>query len=290
MAVLVNPSVDRLGVEHVVVHGRAAQYEVRNFRGPISIKTVRRGRAIWRTEGRPRAVAPGRYLLINELQPYDLEIDSVEMVETFCLFFRHGFVEDVCRAMRCDDTLLLTEPLAAGVSPLFETIEGTSPSMHGLLSEIERRAGDMSDCTDLLADLVFALLTHNAELQAAAAHAPGSRAATRCEIVRRVLIGRDRIESDFDERLSLEEIASTASMSPFHFHRSFRRVFGSTPLEHLTRLRLEHAQRMLRETEQPIQEIALAVGFESLPSFTTLFRRRVGDTPGGYRAKHRKIR
>jgi AraC-like DNA-binding protein len=105
-----------------------------------------------------------------------------------------------------------------------------------------------------------------------------------------VLRGRDFIESNWTGRITLEEIAAAAAMSPYHFHRSFRRTIGETPLACLTRLRLEAAASKLRLTDEPVQDICTAIGFESLPSFTHRFHSRFGCAPGRYRRIFRKIR
>ena len=69
--------------------------------------------------------------------------------------------------------------------------------------------------------------------------------------------------------------------------RTFRQLFHQTPYQYITARRLELARRLLAETERPISEICLAVGFESLGSFSWLFRRKVGVAPSEYRQQHR---
>ena len=72
-------------------------------------------------------------------------------------------------------------------------------------------------------------------------------------------------------------------MSPFHFIRLFRRVYKQTPHQYLIRQRIAKAKELLRTTDLPITEICMAVGFESLGSFSTLFRKVAGISPSAYR-------
>jgi AraC-like DNA-binding protein len=70
--------------------------------------------------------------------------------------------------------------------------------------------------------------------------------------------------------------------------RRFDRTFGSTPHAYLTHLRLERAKQLLSGDELSVTEICGAVGFESLGSFSTLFARRVGESPLRYRQSLRR--
>ncbi|HUO84731.1 MAG TPA: AraC family transcriptional regulator [Thermoanaerobaculia bacterium] len=286
----VNPPGAVLGHEHVILRGVGRDYCVRGFEGPLSIKTVRRGRALWRTASGERILEPGRDLILNRAQRYDIQVDSDSVVETFCVFFRHGFAEEVARGWRETAESLLDDPAPAGTLELIETIETTPAAIAELLTQIEKAASVHADADDLLTDLVEALVARDGGLRGLAFRARAARASTRGEILRRVLRGRDRIDSSWDESLTLDEMAASAGMAPHHFHRSFRRIFGMTPLEYRTRIRIEAARRRLEEGDEPVQDICVAVGFESVTSFTHLFRVHCGISPGCYRAAFRRIR
>ena len=100
---------------------------------------------------------------------------------------------------------------------------------------------------------------------------------------RHLLRARDLVDSRYAERLDLQRLAREAHVSARHFSRSFRRVFGETPYQYLLSRRLERARHLLRTTEMPIAEICLEVGFTSIGSFTTTFRRHVGVSPTTFR-------
>ncbi|WP_067934255.1 bifunctional transcriptional activator/DNA repair enzyme AdaA [Alicyclobacillus kakegawensis] len=87
--------------------------------------------------------------------------------------------------------------------------------------------------------------------------------------------------------LRLGDIARELAVSPYHLHRVFRRVAGTTPAAYLLQTRVEAAKRALvTECGRPITDIALAVGFQSASHFSTTFRRVVGCSPSRYRALH----
>jgi AraC-like DNA-binding protein len=68
---------------------------------------------------------------------------------------------------------------------------------------------------------------------------------------------------------------------------AFKREFGETPHRYLQRRRIERAADLLRESDRPVTEIALDVGFGSLSWFTTAFTEVMGEPPTAYRDRHR---
>jgi AraC-like DNA-binding protein len=72
-------------------------------------------------------------------------------------------------------------------------------------------------------------------------------------------------------------------VSESHFARSFKAAFGETPHRYLLRRRMERAKALLRAGELSVTEVCLEVGFTSLGSFSTQFRRFVGESPTAYR-------
>jgi AraC family transcriptional regulator len=94
------------------------------------------------------------------------------------------------------------------------------------------------------------------------------------------------IQRHLDEELELENLASIAAFSRFHFHRVFRGLVGESLKEHIRRLRLERAAQALKHHDGPIADIALSAGFETHESFTRAFGTMFGVSPSGYRAAH----
>ena len=91
------------------------------------------------------------------------------------------------------------------------------------------------------------------------------------------------MHDQFHEDISVSDIAAEVHISPFHFTRMFKQSTGRTPYQYLTSVRIDHAKQLLTETNSPIVEIGMAVGYESQSHFTTVFRTIVGVTPGAYR-------
>ena len=131
------------------------------------------------------------------------------------------------------------------------------------------------------------LSTHAAAAREAEA-LPALRAATREELYRRLHRARDYALASLERPLTLEELAGVACLSPNHFLRTFKQLFAVTPHQFLTARRLARARSLLAHTGRPVGEIAAAVGFESLGTFSWLFRRRVGLAPSEFRRRAHK--
>src|SRR4051794_17565761 len=88
---------------------------------------------------------------------------------------------------------------------------------------------------------------------------------------------------DLEHDVSLSSVAEAVGMSYFHFSRTFKQSMNMSPNNYLVERRIEHAKRLLGETNLPVVDIALRAGFASQSHFTTTFRKLVGATPKVFR-------
>src|ERR1700690_3770849 len=92
------------------------------------------------------------------------------------------------------------------------------------------------------------------------------------------------IYEKYSEPLSLADIANSAIVSRFHFCRTFKDAIGVTPGRFLSAIRIYQAKRLLLNTRMNVTEIALAVGYNILGSFSNHFTASVGIAPGPFRS------
>jgi AraC-like DNA-binding protein len=90
------------------------------------------------------------------------------------------------------------------------------------------------------------------------------------------------MDENYREQLNLHGISQRACLSRFHFHRLFSQVYKKTPHQYLTSKRIEKAKLLLAENKQ-VSEVCSEVGFESLGSFSVLFKKEIGFAPTFYR-------
>ena len=99
-------------------------------------------------------------------------------------------------------------------------------------------------------------------------------------VVRRL---REHIDSNIDQRISVETLAKLANLSVCYFVRAFKLSVGVTPHDYLIRRRVKRTMELLSDTDMSLSEIALAAGFADQSHCARRFRQHVGMSPRDYR-------
>jgi AraC family transcriptional regulator len=97
---------------------------------------------------------------------------------------------------------------------------------------------------------------------------------------------RDHVESAA-RRPSIDALAALCGLSRHHFMRAFRQSTGETVAKYVEAARIRRAKKMLTEGARSVTEIGIALGFPSPASFSMVFKRATGRTPGSYRGRMR---
>jgi AraC family transcriptional regulator len=269
-----------------ILHARAPVYYWQGT-GELSIKTFSGGRAHYRVGAGHHAVDETSYLVLNDGQNYAISIESRQPVESFCIFFAAGLAEDVQRNLSGEPGDLLDEPHSNDLAPIrfFEKSYAHDLILSPALLRLRRdhKNHEHEWIIEQLHSIVARLLRVHRRTRAETERLDNVRAATREELYRRVSRAGDYISAMFAEPVTLADVARAACLSPNHLLRSFRQVFGITPHQFLTERRVREAKRLLASTDLSVTEICLATGFESLGSFSSLFRKRYGVAPSQFR-------
>ncbi|WOO39294.1 AraC family transcriptional regulator [Rubellicoccus peritrichatus] len=88
---------------------------------------------------------------------------------------------------------------------------------------------------------------------------------------------------NIEENITIEEAAEHAGLKPSQFRNLFRKETGFSPIEYLTRIRIEKAKQLLIDTELSVTDVAFQLGFNTSQYFATSFRRVTGQTPRAFR-------
>jgi AraC-like DNA-binding protein len=100
-------------------------------------------------------------------------------------------------------------------------------------------------------------------------------------LYKRVVHAKLFIDRHFAEAVDLNNISDEAYFSKFHFIRIFKKIYGKTPHQYLTAVRIEEAMQLLK-LNTSVTQTCFAVGFQSMSSFSGLFKRIVGTSPSAY--------
>ncbi len=91
------------------------------------------------------------------------------------------------------------------------------------------------------------------------------------------------IDAHYSEKLTLAHLADMCHGSPYHLHRTFKRIKEMTPVEYIQQKRIDKAKELLAHSGKPIAAISAEVGVPNTPYFITLFKKTTGQTPSEYR-------
>jgi transcriptional regulator GlxA family with amidase domain len=97
----------------------------------------------------------------------------------------------------------------------------------------------------------------------------------------------EHIEARLNARLAIQELARLAGMSPASFNRAFRSQFGTSPARYVTEMRLREAARRLLQEDETIEAIAGKTGFPNRAYFSRVFKQITGESPAGFRRRHK---
>lgn len=102
-----------------------------------------------------------------------------------------------------------------------------------------------------------------------------------------VIAALDFLQTHAAEEITIEQLVSQFSISRRSFELRFKKSVGATPHQVLRQLRLDRAKRLLTETDQSVEEIALASGYSTLTNMSKAFNKELGLTPTQYRGSNR---
>lgn len=257
--------------------------------GCLSLKTVLRGEEWYNIDYHQVAVRPGQFLMLNNDQEYSCRIDGPEKAKILSIFFKEEFAYSVLRDVLCsEETLLETHTDVSGRAPeFFQTLTDIDftlqQKLQNIITALDEFGYDAHMVDEHLLFLFYDLIhKHKTDIQRTS-KVKAVKQGTRLEIYKRLCIAKDFMHSTFMDKPGLSMITNTACLSTPQLTRQFKAVFKTTPHQYLTRIRLNHAERLLKHSGMPVHEITLACGFENSSAFCRLFKKEYGVSPQNFR-------
>jgi AraC family transcriptional regulator len=269
-----------------VLRGSAAKYFWKG-EGIFSIKTFQHGFAHYNTGKGSFRVDPNTFLLLNAGTHYSIEIDQPSNVDSFCLFVDQQTMCDTFQTFPAKGDYLLDNDGEKCPVPHFFERTYPAPVLNTILNTIRKESSGFEHDPMWLKEKLFMLLSVIGGLQqtnlAEKARLPHVKKSTRDELYLRVLKAKEYIHSNYENTIELKDVSLASHLSVNHLLRCFKAVFGLTPHEYRTQLRIQRARQLLETSNIPIAEISTLLGFESSSTFSLLFKRHISVAPETYR-------
>ncbi|HVE88548.1 MAG TPA: AraC family transcriptional regulator [Burkholderiaceae bacterium] len=231
--------------------------------GPTSIRGVWRGAESCLIGRRVLCVDDDSYLVINGRREHSIVGRRRDAIESLTIFFSG----ETRRAFSDRDSF---------VEHLRPHDDVVTPCLQTLLDARRSGDGDNDWYAAQVQRLYAAIVVADDGLnRKATAFAPASLP-TRTELFRRVMTATDYVNSNYTSAVTLDDIASAASLSKYHLARLFRTLHGVSPAAYLRLKRIRAAERMIERSDADLAEIAERSGFGSRWSMFRELRRRRG--------------
>ena len=273
---------ERWGRESAVISARARRAEYPEFRQLLSIKAVIGGAEDYFIDGRRLTVDDDTFAIINNDRTYGSRIDALRPVQSFSIFFDRGLPAQPWQSLSRPQSALDWPADAERCSvefaeKLYEHDTLVSPVLRHIRAAVD--SGPVEDDwidEQLLFLLGRMLRLHFRKLRVESA-IPSRKPATRRELLRRLSLGVDFMQTSYRDPVRLKDIADAAHLSPFHFLRVFKSVYRISPSEYLNRKRATVARRLLSEADRTMSSVADCVGFGSRTSLYRHLKAHSGD-------------
>lgn len=257
-----------------------------NYTTPFTLKLCLAGEMRYQIGHQHNTVQPGGFFILNKGTELQCR-PAMEGTKALHVFFTDELMTDVVRLYRSKENTLLDDPVVTpGPVHFFQHIyrspQPLSQQLRAIVPFISTvRHSEDNVLPDIFYHLAETMMTLQSDVSKQMNKMKARNPATREELYRRVLKGREFMNSSWNMRLTLEEIARHSCLSPYHFHRSFTAAFGISPMKWLRQVKVDRAKSMLSAGAMSVTQVALQCGFNDVFSFSKTFKRELGVNPSG---------
>lgn len=265
----------------VVVAARENKYTKHAPESSFTIITNKIGTAGFSFRNKSLRVCEETFFILNPFQTFDYEIQSETEIETLNIHYSYSFFQEALRCLIHSDYFLLDYPEEEikHVYHFNDQLHYKDPQMNYLLHNYRKEDKE---------NYFFSILQHILDLdkneKSKINRIKAGKPSTKKELFRRMLSAKDLMFSHYNySDLSIEFLSKEVAMSKFHFLRVFKSLYKCSPYQYLSRIRFEKAKQLVENSDLPIHEIALKVGFKEANSIFPFIKKHLSVSP----LKHR---
>jgi AraC family transcriptional regulator len=230
---------------------------------------------------------PDSFVLLAPGTKYISRVDSDEPIKTLSISLTQSFVKDFLASSHMNSTSLIGYKNQEAQFPV-QTIYPFKGDMWFNIMNLQTQL-NKDQCNEQLVNEYLSHLLINyyrlyqEEIQQKFDNLNFVRSSTKNEIFNRLILAKEYISNNYNQKFKIEDVASASYLSTTHLMRTFKLAYGVSAYEYLTHVRLSRAQALLKEGKQSVNEIVMLVGFESVSSFISLFKASFHHTPLKYK-------
>lgn len=281
--------VKELKNKNVIISETTCESEYQQKNAGCTIKFVFNGSEDCEINKRKLSIHPDTFAIFNEGSSFTSKVDSITPVNTLSVSFGNEFMTDFHQTYCNTHEQQLDGKQQALSKPMF--VESLYPFvgdmrfniMH-LKHQIDNGQSDEMLINEYMHHCLYnSYKIYNTEFTKKLDRLSFTKTTTKEEILKRLILAKEFIRSNFNQKLTLEDIASQACLSVNHLLRTFKEAYDMSPGQFLIKLRLNRAKYLLQTTSYPLHEIVNLVGFECPSSFIRLFKSTFNITPLKYK-------
>jgi len=278
-----------------VLYSSVQDYEHTGCDAAVILNYVLTGTEHYSLDNKVLPVKAKQYLIINKTQPFHVSIPYNKVpITAFGIYLNESLLEDIARNYQLKEIDLLDNPFEPTKSK-FDFFEGvySNDNLQSTLQDLEKGWNrDKSKLYNPSQELYFylaqELLLAHRSLTKKAFNIPSKKPSVKKELFKRVQAAKLLLD-DATQNMKVSQVAASVALSEFHFFRTFKQAFGMSPHLYQTQKRLEKAAELLQQESWSVGEIAQAVGFQDIYSFSKAFKNYYHISPLLYRQKFSRI-
>ncbi|GGH12565.1 helix-turn-helix transcriptional regulator [Pedobacter zeae] len=267
-------------------HTCEALYEQQN--DAYTIKFVFNGTEDCELNKRRFCIYPDTFAVVNAGTNFSSKIDSINPVNTFSVSFGENFIKDFHHTVSSSNEGLLDGKDVKSTPVFTESLYPFAGDMRFNVLHLKNQLDKGLKDEMLINEYLYHCLLnyykiYDREVVQKLDKLSFIKTKTREEVLKRLTLAKEYMSSNYNQNITLEDIAAQACLSVNHLLRTFKEAYEISPYQFLMQLRLNRAKGLLQTTGYSLNEIVALVGFECPSSFIRLFKNTFNITPLKYR-------
>lgn len=228
------------------------EYHNQVSNSPISIKIVTNGIEDYTVNNKRYKIESNSYLIVNSSDDFEVNIKTNDMTSGICIYPPEKLITEVFNyRLKSEEKLLETEGFSHNEIKFTQKTNSLRATSTGLflkeyLPDILKNGNDtLINFNSLYIKIAEHLVQDQLMIDNRLLNFKSSKKQTKEELYRRVSEAKDYIHDNYNKKIRIEELATIACLSKYHFLRSFRDFYKCTPYQYILKLKLEAAKHLL---------------------------------------------